>query len=100
LKARPEPPYVCVVCGEHFYGHEGTSVGGEGRLCMPCYKATTAVRIGIAFDQADLAPLTLKDVDGKRNTFHVQSRLAPTGRVGPDLESTAPRRVEHGPHPA
>lgn len=81
MKARPEPPCICVVCGEHFYGYEGISVVGKGDHCMPCYNTTTAAQMGIAFDEADLAPVTLKDVDGKRHTFHVQSRLAPTGHV-------------------
>ena len=81
MKARPEPPCTCVVCGEPFYGYEGISVAGEGDHCMPCYNTTTAVRMGIDFDQIDLAPVTLNDVDGERHTFHVQSRLAPTGHV-------------------
>ena len=59
MKARPEPPCICVVCGEHFYGYEGISVTGEGDHCMPCYNTTTAAQMGIAFDQADLAPVTL-----------------------------------------
>lgn len=78
---KPEPPCICVVCGEPFYGYEGISVAGEGHHCMPCYNTTTAVRMGIDFDQVDLAPVTLKDVDGQDHTFHVQSRLAPTGHV-------------------
>jgi hypothetical protein len=37
--------------------------------------------MGIEFHHADLQPVTLKDADGQPHTFHVQSRLAPTGLV-------------------
>jgi hypothetical protein len=37
--------------------------------------------MGIEFHDADLQPVTLKDADGQAHTFHVQSRLAPTGLV-------------------
>jgi hypothetical protein len=37
--------------------------------------------MGVAFNQADLKPVTLADADGEPHTFHVQSRLVPTGHL-------------------
>jgi hypothetical protein len=48
---------------------------------MPCYNRAAALQMGIAFEQADLRPVTLEDADGHPHTFHVQSRLVPTGHV-------------------
>ena len=72
---------VCVVCGAKHWGYEGVHFGSEGDHCLPCYNGKVARQMGIHFHHADLQPVTLKDSDGRAHTFHVQSRLAPTGLV-------------------
>ena len=70
----------CVVCGTSLRGFEGVFFD-EDEHCLPCFNRKVARQMGITFDQVDLQPVTLSDVDGQRHTFHVQSRLAPTGLV-------------------
>ena len=70
----------CVVCGTSLRGFDGVFFD-EDEHCLPCFNRKVARQMGITFDQVDLQPVTLSDVDGRRHTFHVQSRLAPTGLV-------------------
>jgi hypothetical protein len=70
----------CVVCGTSLRGFEGVFFD-EDEHCLPCFNRKVARQMGITFDQVDLQPVALSDVDGQRHTFHVQSRLAPTGLV-------------------
>ena len=81
MPARTDRRSVCAVCGAKYWGYEGVHYGSEGDHCLPCFNRKAARQMGVAFDQADLQPVTVKDADGQPHTFHVQSRLAPTGHV-------------------
>jgi len=81
VKTEGEHRQHCVVCGTSYRGFEGVFFGDQGEHCLPCFNKKVARQMGIAFDQVDLQPVTLKDVDGGPHTFHVQSRLAATGLV-------------------
>jgi hypothetical protein len=81
VPARTDRRGVCAVCGAKYWGYEGVHYGSEGDHCLPCFNRKAARQMGVAFDQADLQPVTVKDADGQPHTFHVQSRLAPTGHV-------------------
>jgi hypothetical protein len=80
----------CVVCGSEYRSFEGVSFGNRGEHCFPCFNQATAAQMGITFHQPDLEPVTLSDAGGHPHTFHVRSRLAPTGHVMEAFE------VEHG----
>lgn len=81
MRTKAERRSRCVICGTRFRAYEGVSVAGRGDECMPCFNKETARQMGVVFDQADLQPVTLSDVDGQPHTFHVRSRLAATGHV-------------------
>lgn len=81
MSASNEGRTACIVCGARHWGYEGVHFGSEGRHCLPCFNRKVARQMGITFHQADLQPVTLKDADANPHTFHVQSRLAPTGHV-------------------
>jgi hypothetical protein len=66
----------CATCRRKLSWGSSITVTGRGTYCFPCYNAATAEASGIRFDNAELAPVTLRDAMGAPHTFRIQSRLA------------------------
>jgi hypothetical protein len=67
----------CDTCGRELSFGATISVTGRGTYCSPCYNASLAAQSGVAFDNTEFAPVTLKDGKGAPHTFRIHSRLAP-----------------------
>jgi hypothetical protein len=72
---------MCGRCGRPLRPHESISVASVGFRCYRCFNEETAARLGVAFDNTPLQPVTVRDVDGVVHTFEFQSMLVPTGHA-------------------
>lgn len=72
---------ACGRCGQRLKSHETISVADVGLRCYRCFNEETAVRMGVAFDNTPLQPVTVRDIDGVAHTFEFRSMLVPTGHA-------------------
>lgn len=72
---------VCGRCSQPLKSHESISVANVGLRCYRCFNEETAVRMGVAFDNTPLQPVTVRDVEGIEHTFEFRSMLVPTGHA-------------------
>jgi hypothetical protein len=72
---------VCGRCSQPLKSHESISVTNVGLRCYRCFNEETAARMGVAFDNTPLQPVTVRDVEGIEHTFDFRSMLVPTGHA-------------------
>jgi hypothetical protein len=58
-----------------------TENGNYIPLCLRCYNKEISETIGIEFNEIDLQPILIKDVDGIDHTFHFSVRVMEVGLV-------------------
>src|SRR5918996_4684736 len=69
----------CTRCNKSIRAFETIHVAGKGEFCYPCFNDDTAKAGNLDFDNAQMPPVTLHDIEGRPHTFHVRSMLVPTG---------------------
>ncbi len=75
---RDEPQNLCDACGKATAALERVcfSRGEEKRfLCIKCFNEAIGNERGVDFHHPSFDPVTLKDRNNKRHTFHFQTRL-------------------------
>ena len=80
----------CDTCHRELAFGATISVISRGTYCYACYNASLAAESGVRFDNAELAPVTLRDALGQPHAFSIHSRLAlGTGHVMEAIEEGA-----------
>lgn len=72
---------VCGRCGQPLKSHESISVATVGLRCYRCFNEETAAKMGVAFDNTPLQPITVSDADGAEHRFEFHSLLVATGHA-------------------
>ncbi|MEP7346225.1 MAG: calcium-binding protein [Gemmatimonadaceae bacterium] len=78
---RDEERRQCGLCGEILRPCDSISVADVGVRCYPCFNGDVADRLGIDFDNAPIAPVTVADLDGVPHRFQIRSMLVATGHA-------------------
>jgi hypothetical protein len=69
----------CTRCNKSIWAVETIHVAGKGQFCYACFNDDTAKAGDLPFDNAEMPPVTLHDIERRPHTFHIRSMLVPTG---------------------